>query len=316
MGPEEWTSYDQVIRRVSRLYEEARFEEIVPILKSVQERYPEREWQITDTLAYCYYQTEQFEKCLQTWEYGLQKGIFYGIDPARYARIELSARFSDVLERDRLLKTRAQKESQPDLDVVTPEGYGRIERHPLFIVLHRGYQDREFLLRCWRSDVIAGEYVLAFVRSSQVLGTNTYTWADTELGKQDVKRMVRRITEEFSVGATVLIGGVSGDGRMAIDVAVDQTIPVRGFVVFCPAMPEELDQEKLSEAARQGVRGSILTGEYDFLLPQAKELSELFDKSHLPCRLVIGKHSHEIPDDSHRRIDDSISFILETEGPG
>ncbi len=312
MGLEEWSSYDQVIRKVSSLYEEAKFEEIIQILESIQEKYPEKEWQVTDTLVYSYYQTGQFAKCLQTWEYGLQKGIFYGIDPERYDRIEISERFSNVLEQDRLLKAKAQEESKPDLDVVTPKGYGRLERYPLFIVLHRGYQDREFLLECWRSDVIASEYVLAFVRSSQVLGTNTYTWANVELGKKDVERMYRRIVEEFSVDAPILVGGMSGDGGMAIEVAVDQMIPVRGFVAFCPAMPKELDKEKLSEAARQGVRGSILAGEYDFLLSQAKELSKVFDESHLSCRLVIGSHSHVIPDDAHQRIDGSISFILDS----
>jgi len=142
---------------------------------------------------------------------------------------------------------------------------------------------------------------------------NGYNWTeDIEVSKKEIHEAYLKVIKEYPVDIDrVVIGGFSSGGVAALEVTLDNTFPVRGFVVLCPAKPDGFSGEKIVAAKNRGIRGIILTTEMDNRLDVQKEMAEIMNTTGFPHQFFITPNiGHWFPDDMDKKIDEAIEFIL------
>jgi predicted esterase len=142
---------------------------------------------------------------------------------------------------------------------------------------------------------------------------NCFNWNDIETARNDIKQLYNKIIKKYPIDTTrAIIVGMSQGGQMAIDAAINNIIPVRGFLACCPSKPGGLNKEAVKQAVQRGVRGTILAGERDIaLLPEAKEINALFKEMNLEHRfIVIPGMGHRIPPNSTEHFQTAAAHII------
>jgi predicted esterase len=131
------------------------------------------------------------------------------------------------------------------------------------------------------------------------------------LAKEEIAHAYGEVLEKYPIQMDdVLIGGFSSGGVAALEIVLEQVIPVSGFVVLCPAKSEAFTEENIRMAKKRGVRGTILTTEMDPRLTVQKEMAKIIDKEDLSCEFIITPNiGHWFPDDLDERIDQAIDYI-------
>lgn len=240
-----------------------------------------------------------------------REGKWTSWDPDGKKYSETVYKVGKIIKEDKILKAKIQ--SKPGLTVFTPEKFSKEKSYPLFIVLERGYVESNILKNIFQSKKITKHYILAFIRSSQVVEWGHYTWKENiPLGRKEIKQMYTQLIKQYAVDTdNVIIGGMSQDGMMSIDIALNKIILVRGFIVFCPTKPESFNDEKIEEALQRGLKGTIIAGENDSKwLPDAKEMAAIFKAFKFPNRfIIIPGMGHDLPKDSKEQIDAAIDHI-------
>lgn len=289
-------------------------QEAVTFLERASDQYPDYFFEITCTLAEAYMQLNDFEKALTFYERILNQGLFYSISPNDQERIpsEYTDRFTKIWDENNRLKEQAQAKANPVYDVVEPGHYSDKKEYPLFIILHGGGSNIEFAKFYWKSKML-NKFLCAFIQSSEVDSSVGFTWwKRIDQGRRDIKECYRKIIEQYPVDTkTVLIGGFSVGGTMAIDVVITNIIPVRGFVGGCPGKPEKFTKEKVEKAAQIGIKGVMIAGENDYYRKYQVEMAAIFKETGFNHQFVeIPGLGHGFPDNYSELIDNAITYIL------
>jgi hypothetical protein len=97
---------------------------------------------------------------------------------------------------------------------------------------------------------------------------------------------------------------------LSIDLAINNHIPVQGLILAYPVKPRAFGADEIYDAGINGLRVSMICGEYDWALESQKEMSVIFDKLSVANRIVIyPENGHGYPDDFSEQILKSIEFI-------
>jgi len=222
----------------------------------------------------------------------------------------------EVVAENKELNARSLANTMATYEIMTPRGYSADKKYPLVLVLHGDeasiLHDKTF----WKADQLKElqeGFIFAFLQSSQIFETNCYSWEDPERARKDIRQLYDQIIGKYPVAADqVILMGMYQGGQMAIDAAIRNTVPARGFFVCRPSKPENLDKEAVKQAAARGVRGTILTGEGDkTLLTVSEEMSALFKEMGLEHRyIVIPEMGLSIPLDSTEQFRTAVAYIL------
>lgn len=285
----------------------------IALLEQVRRTYPRKRDATDLALARVYAQAGQPERSLEVLEQAHAAGVFFGllpqmdwIQPLRYLRD-----FQSVLNRDAVLRLQADRTSAMHYQVVKPAGYSSRQAYPLFIVLHGGGDDMHNAGRYWRSDGLA-RFVTVYVQSFRHLTSSSYTWigGDGE-SRAGLRHIYDEVVARYSVDPRqVLIGGMSAGGMMSLDVVLHDVLPVTGFVVNCPVVPNDFQPALADDVRRRGIRGVILTGERDFSLQSQQAVSAEFTRAGVWHRLtVIPGQGHALPPDFAARLDAALAEV-------
>jgi predicted esterase len=304
------------IKSVGKLYQEKKYAEAAEILENALTQFPDNLHSNTYNLALVYIQLNQAEKAIKTLEYGSERGVWYGkydfIDEI-WAPLKAVEGFDSFDQKNEAKKKEAQKEVKPRLEVFVPENYDKGRKYPLFIALHGGGENIEGFKPRWTSDRLKNEFIVAYPQSSQIITMNGFNWAeDIELTKKEIKEAYEKIIKSYAVATSqVIIGGFSSGGVASLEVVLDNTIPVAGFVVLCPARPEDFTAEKVRAAMERGIRGFLITTEMDNRLPDQKKMDGIMNEHRLPHEFIVTPNvGHWYPDNLAEMIDAAIAFIL------
>jgi pimeloyl-ACP methyl ester carboxylesterase len=97
---------------------------------------------------------------------------------------------------------------------------------------------------------------------------------------------------------------------MAADLAINNILPIAGFIGICTARPREFDIKAVSAAKERGLRVFMVSGEKDHFRPEQDEMIRLFEKAALPYKYhLINNLGHAFPLDFPDWIDRAIDFV-------
>jgi len=308
-------SYDRFYDAVLKLEEQENYDSALVLVEKKWLRYPEQEFELMKELEYLYRKTEQFEKSLDLFELGHEKGYFFLLHPnlpkcAPYVGFE---RFNDIVKTDTELRAAAIDSAQTIYEIVVPDNYDITKTYPLFIILHGGGSSLEKAKERWIiPDEIKDKYILTYLQSYIYYDSNTFGWRSyDERAREDIARIYDEITSEFPIDTSaVYIGGMSAGGTAAMDFAINQIIPIKGVFGVCPGIPQEFDAESLERANKSGLKIMIVAGENDHYRPKQEEMVKVFEQQNIPYTyIIIPEMGHDIPDDLSERWLEAVQFF-------
>lgn len=314
-----FATYQEMRTHIGKLYQQEKYAEAAEILQKALKQFPEHLHANTYNLALMNVQLKEYKKALEALDYGLEKGIWFGkydFYAEMWAPLKEAEGFESFEQKNEARRQEAQKAVKPKLEVLVPEDYDESKRYPLFLALHGGGENIDVFKPQWISNLLQTEFIVAFPQSSQLVSMDGYNWTeDIELTKKEIKEAYEKIIQNYPVDKSrVIIGGFSSGGVASLEVVLNNTVSVMGFVVLCPAKPEDFSVQKVAEAKERGIRGTLLTTEMDPRLPDQKEMAEIMKAQDLPLEFIVTPNiGHWYPEDLDKKIDAAISHIMKKE---
>jgi predicted esterase len=231
----------------------------------------------------------------------LADGLWYGEvlwrQSPSYAPLQGDPEFEQIVADSLAAQLRDTPSTEPVVINRTPSNHSA--KSPLLMALHGNQATAEKTLPFWESAVVDG-WVLAVPQSDQVMFKNAFAWDDLERSKAYLTSQYDTLAKNTIFDSSqVVIAGHSMGGLIAIQMALEGLIPVRGFVVNGPAVPyldapEELDK-LLASARDRGLRACFILGEQDdaINMPEVKNLAEKMKAAGIPCEVEM------VPDSTH-----------------
>jgi predicted esterase len=316
-GSKTFSDYQEMRRFVGELFQQKKYAEAAMVLEDHVARFPGHVRANSYNLALMRTLTGDFDGAVQALLYGIEKGIWYGkfdFNAEIWKPLREYSSFPLFKARNTKLMREASAKAVAELEVRVPDDFDPNREYPLFIALHGGGENIAAFRPQWTSPRLEQEFIVAYPQSSQLIAMNGYNWTeDLEISKNEIRDAYRKVTAEYDIDLDqVIIGGFSSGGVAALEAALADTIPVRGFVVLCPAKPDGFTAERVRAAAGRGLTGTLLTTEMDRRLDQQKEMNALMKAEKLPCVFIVTPDiGHWYPADMPDKLDTSIKRILE-----
>ncbi len=312
---ERFSSYEEMRAHIGKLYQKKEYAEAARILEWALTQYPDRVEANAFNLALMHMQLQEHDKAIEALVYGLEHGVWFGkyaIGAEIWAPLREKESFQAFLEKNEARRQETQRSAVPKLEVFVPEGFDKDKTYPLFIALHGGGENIDVFKPQWTSDLLKREFIVAYPQSIQMVSMTGYSWTeDIELAKKEIREAYEKVLQDYPVDPTrVIVGGFSSGGVASLEVVLDSTIPVAGFVVLCPAKPDDFTAEKLGAVRERGIRGTLLTTEMDPRLPDQKEMAAMMEAEGLAHEFIVTPNiGHWYPENLSELIDNAIAHI-------
>ena len=310
------TTIEEVDELAATYFSQDRIDQAIAAFEYAKTRFPADLYTTIRRLTSFYAMTKQFDKVMESWELGQSKGLFFKTGSKLFEPLFETERYRTFLAANQKLLDAARKSARATYDVVLPKAFDPAKEYPVFIVLHGNNVNTADIKPKWKLDSRAGDFILAFLQSSQVTGSESFVWDDQPTGRRDVAGYWDWLQANYKIDKKrVLIGGFSGGAGMAIDAAIRGVIPARAFIALCPGgvLPGQSDVPVAKEAAGRNLAGQVIAGEKDD--PQeAEALVALLNGAGVKVGLtVIPGLGHAFPADLTARLEKAIGAVLEEE---
>lgn len=199
-------------------------------------------------------------------------------------------------EFERLIETCRDRQNAetvaPVLKVLTPPN---VTQPPLLFALH-GNQSSATNTRPFWQPAVAQGWQVALPQSTQLMWKDAFIWTETQTAKADLLPHLAALRAQHPFEPnSLVIGGHSMGGDMAIALTLSETIPARGFVVIGPGGPlcdeptDCLPLLKEHAKALPNLRGYIIIGDADpVILPdKLHQLADLLTEAGLQCQVEV-----------------------------
>lgn len=317
-----YTSYEQIEKECSPLYEEGKYREALDIIEKAIKELPKEEYdkyfyRIMNDKALFLVRMGDKESFYNIVKDLVEDGYPCGAWMFRRMPAEEDKRYAELKEKNDILKASFQKRSKIKYSVYLPDDYSSEKRYPVFLALHGDGPDGnigDFSLG-WKPDAAVNNgFIFVYVQSSQVYCHNGYAWCpNIEIARKDINECYGEICKEYSVDRDkLIIGGFSGGAMAVTDFAMMDTLPIRGFIALCPGpIQESFTIENSRMAKDRGVRAVIIEGAKD-TQPNVQDLLKVFRDIEFPhTYTAIEGLGHWYPQDLNERLDSAIKFILD-----
>jgi predicted esterase len=288
------------------------YQSAIDLTLKVWDQFPEKEFDLMKELIYLHDKTGQFEKNLDLWAEGHQKGYFFllnkGMD--KYKPYLEYIQYEALVKKDETLRLASFEKSQTIYEVVLPENPDPAIRFPLLMILHGGGSNMERTRARWKMpSTLKNQYIIAYLQSYRHMDSNTFGWTSSDQrAHRDIRNCLEKIVDQYPVDTTqVILCGMSSGGTMAFDVAFNRIITVRGIIAFCPGKPWSLKTEQLKQTETVVY---MIGGAFDYYLPRQQELVLLFRQTGIHCSYkIIEGMGHEFPENYSDLMREGLRFI-------
>ena len=204
---------------------------------------------------------------------------------------------------------------QKKYTAVLPNDYNKEQTYPLFIVFHGGFSNMNSIAKWWRSNVLTKEYIVVYMEAStQDRYPDRWGWRDLSQERDNVLNNYSEIIKNYNVNKEqVYVGGFSLGARLSIDLVMNQTIPIKGFILLNHGgkLSSSCTSENIIKASKRQVRGVLITGENDHKYKsQTYSLKDLFSKNLLSYKFIVNIGvGHEEPKNFFLLLDEYLDYI-------
>jgi predicted esterase len=311
----QFSTYQEMRAEVGRLYQQQKFEESAELLEWGFKAFPNHMEANAFNLMLAYAQLKQWPKGIRIMKRALHKNVWFGKYTFQHPLFEgykKERSFQKLMKKNQSLMAAAQKNCQPLLKIQKPETLEKNKKYPLFIALHGGGENLEQFIPRWTSEKLKKTFFIAYPQSSQIISMNGYNWTeDIALSLSEIKTAYEQIISENPVDPEqVYVGGFSSGGVAALELVLKNIFPIRGFVVLCPAKPDNFSSLEVTAAKDRGVRGTLITTEMDQRLDQQREVIQAFLQQGLQYQFIVTPNiGHWYPADLDSKIDQALDHI-------
>ncbi len=295
-------------------YNAGEYAEAARMIEDSFDNFPGEEWKMSYNMAAVCQHLEDYKKGIKYLGMAQDKGQFFNtwaFNGDFWAPFFETPGFEEVIARNEEMRAEAQKNAEMKIEIVLPGKLEEGKAYPLFIALHGGGENIEEFKPNWKSTVMESEFIIAYVQSSQVVSMTGFSWEEQEVTKKELKEAYDKVCAEYPVDtAEVLIGGFSSGGYGSLVATFFEAVPVKGFVILCPPMPENITETEVAKARDRGVRGTLITTELDHRVPDQRKMADLFRNTGLQYQFTITPNiGHWYPDNLPEMIDQAIAHI-------
>lgn len=314
-GPSGVKAVEDGLAKAKNLHKLKQYQEAIELLTGLLEKYPAEDYLIGRDLAILCGKAGEFDKGMAIWEAGHKKGYYYFIIPrsADYKAYVKQKKFKDIFRNDHIIRKKVNDQSSVQYEVVTPKNYTKTKSYPVMFILHGGGSTIARAKQNWISDSLNNRFIVVFLQSYIHYDMLTYGWKSSDpKAREEIKRCYNEVMAKYPVDKSkVIIGGISAGATMAIDIALTDTIPVKGFITVCPGMPKDLKDEEIQAAAKAGQKGIMVAGEKDFYRPKQEQMINAFNKlGYQYLYTVIPNMGHDYPENFSSWIDTAIQRMF------
>lgn len=278
---ENYSSFDQLDSLWVGYMNTNKFDSATLIFEYAQEVFPERDKDITFTLGFLYALTGKDSLAIAIWSYGQPKGYYFALN--RYNNNEgfkNNEKFIALAERDKQIGDSLNNLSHVEYEVSLPENYSNDSVYPLLFVFHGGGSSMNVSKAMWKSEIMNENFITVYIQSYIIGFRYAYDWVlNDEKTNKEIREIYKSIIDEYSVNKDkVYFLGFSAGGKIAIDYAFNDFVPLSGLILNCPDVPS-ISDDSITEFANKDNRLVIITGELDWALDKQKELVSRINKA-------------------------------------
>ncbi len=310
-------AFSELQARVFDLYGKGASREALDIVLRAREVFPERAGRISFWTGCLRSRLGELDEALEALEQAVEEGFWspemFRTDPD-LEPLRGREDFRAVLAKCEHLREEAQAKARPELLVRTPPDYAADRRYPLLLALHgRGGNARDPLPH-W-SEALSAGLILALPQSSQVMGSESFSWDDPERARQELGDHYRALQRDHPVDTVrVVLAGYSQGGALALSLALQgDPVPPRAFILVAPSPLPAFGtlEAAIENATARGLQGWIWTGQRDPSLEATKELHRFLVEGGLDCQLHVEPDvGHEFPPDFASKLKSAVTFLV------
>ncbi len=211
-----------------------------------------------------------------------------------------------------ILHHEAEKENPAEILVYPPET-GFSSPVPLMILLHSRSGNPEEMALPYFSLIQQG-WLVAVVKSSQMLFPGGYAWDDRERAYKDILDMVDELKMNFPTSfSPMVVSGFSQGGGLALEIAIKQLLPLDGALAIAPYIRDI--QASISPPAPPTItppRIYLVTGDEDSGQEGFARITESLLTHRIPFQQERHPQlGHEFPVDFEPSLQKGLAFILD-----
>jgi predicted esterase len=297
-----YTTYDQLNQQLLEHFQNKQYAEALELVLTEGNRFPDDRiwidyWKMVSAArvgnrAFVY---EVARK-------SLTDGFWYGEVMWRqspsFEPLQGDPEFEQIVAASYEAELKDQPSSEPVSITKLPANHSA--KSPLLIALHGNQANPARTLPFWESAVQAG-WVLFVPQSNQAMFKDGFAWGDLEKSKAFVASQYKALTKGTVFNPEqIVVAGHSMGGLLAIQMALQGLLLLRGFIANGPGVPyldESQELEALLPAARaRGLRGYFILGEKDDVInvDEIKYLMEKLRAAGIACEFeMIPNATHE-----------------------
>ena len=281
--------------RLAELFQNKQYADALALVQSEGANFPEdRPW--VDYWRMCAAaRLENAPLVFQIAEQFLADGLWYGdliwrTTPS-FQSLQGNPDFERIVAASRAAQELDSPTDKPVLHIHLPENHSRTS--PLLVALHGNETTAAQTLPFWRGAVSKG-WVLALPQSSQAAYKGAYVWNDLEKAFASVQAHFTRLQQQIAFDPLrVVLAAHSLGSLVAIQMALEGTLDVCGFLAIAPVIPFQEEPEKLeallNPACERGLRGYFILGGQDDVIcaDGVRALAQSLQFAGIPCELEI-----------------------------
>lgn len=302
-------------------FSEEKYEEVLNILLQAKELLPKEEYEenlfeLMVDESRIYTRTNNSDSCINLIKRALEKDYPFPLHWPNFDLIRNHPEYESLNNLNAKLLQQAKENSKLKYEVHLPKDYDSTKKHPLFFCLHGdGFHcNMRNNSWYWKSDALLEEgYIVVYPQSSQMYFHNSFGWLrDPALSREELKACYKQLLLNYSIDETcVIIGGFSGGATTSINIAFENTMPIKGVIALCPGdYLDNMGLEDTKKFAERKTKIVILEGEQD-TDPTVQHLLKLFKEVGLAHEYHINKGiGHWYPEDLAEKTLKAVEFIL------
>jgi predicted esterase len=309
-------TFNQLLDSLNQLEQDSLYKKAQALLNLNEKCFQDKWFELSKEKIYLNEKLGNFHENFSVFTSGHEKGYFYLIHPnlPKYKPYLELAGFDSIAKIDLQLRREAITNSKTLFEVELPLNYNSENDYPLILIFHGGGSNFSKVKKHWNSEKLTNEFIKIYLQSYRHYDSDTYGWSSGDARTySDIIAILNELKPKYPIDTSrIIVAGISAGGTCAIDLAINQIIPITGFLTFCPGIPKAYTDDFIIPTPELNIAGYIVGGEDDYYLSKQLQLVELLIKATIKNKhTTIPGMGHQYPLNEEKYITEGIEFLLQ-----